>query len=336
MTGKSISIYFLPMVSILIQFVLTTPSQTYSHKKTILIIESYHSTYPWDQNYKSGLSKVIGDSFNIVNFEMDTKQLPPEMHKDQAHLAWNKYLEIKPDLVFLGDDNALKYLGQKFSATQTPVIYLGINNNPREYYQTRSQNMTGVLERPLLKRSVHFLQKLLNVKKVLILFDSGITAQIVYKESFFELSTIITSGIQIDINLISNYTAWQSAILSAKENGYDAIIVGLYHTIVNNNNVHVDSEEIVSWTSKNTTVPPFGFWKFAVGSDKTIGGYVLSGEEQGASAGRIALKIFSGTTPQSITPQTASKGSLIFSQNQLQKWGITLPKNIGHAVHLID
>ena len=103
--------------------------------KTILAIESYHSDNAWDASYLEGLQETFGKDYTLVSFEMDTKRQPKSLYQKQADLAWLKYQELKPDLVILGDDNAMKFLGPKFIMTETPVVFLGINQNPRDYVE---------------------------------------------------------------------------------------------------------------------------------------------------------------------------------------------------------
>ncbi len=160
-------------------------AQADAAEKTILLIESYHADYPWDVSYKSGLQEVLQSKYTLKHFEMNTKRLPTSQHREMAELAWKKYQELKPDLVIIGDDAGLSHLGPRFAETTTPVVYLGINNNPRNYFTHAPDNITGILERPIFKRSILSIKSLLpRAKNVLVLFDTDVTSQIVRKEAF--------------------------------------------------------------------------------------------------------------------------------------------------------
>ncbi|SLM30267.1 ABC-type sugar transport system, ATPase component [Desulfamplus magnetovallimortis] len=311
-------------IILLITLLLTIPVSLFAQKESILVIESYHAEYPWDASYIEGLKDILKDGYDLQYFEMDTKRLPASEYDKRAQMAWEKYLELKPSLVILGDDNALKYLGKKFSVTTTPVVYLGINNNPRYYDMARFDNITGVLERPLMKRSIKYIDDFFEVKKVLILFDSGETSKVVHTEVFSGKERQIFGGIIADIKLIDNFGTWQKSVLEAKNQDYDAIIVGLYHTLVDDAGNHVDANKVLGWTSDNTPVPPFAFWDFTVGKGKAIGGYVLFGKAQGKKAGELALKMLADKNHGRIPPQTADNGQLYFSRSQLEKWGLTI------------
>lgn len=308
-------------------------------KQNILVIESYHQGYPWDQSYIEGLESVLGEHYELSYFQMDTKRLPVTRHRSRGELAWQRYLDVKPDLVILGDDNALRYLGPRFANTQVPVVYLGINNNPRRYHVHQRHNITGVLERPLIKRSISSIKPLFSkgLNRMLILFDDSITAKTVHQEVFGKDMQLRVSGVDVELRLVSRWDDWKQAVSSAKEQGYDAIAFGLYHTLRDSKNMNVESEDVIEWSSQNTPVPPFGFWDFAVGKNKTIGGLVMVGYEQGKIAGEMAHTILStGVIPHTLGPKTAEKGRYLFSRSQLKHYNINLPENIRAKAEFVE
>ena len=303
----------------------------------VLVIESYHADYVWDASYKKALAEVLGPEYALSFFEMDTKRLPVDQHLRKADEAWQAYLSLRPDLVVLGDDAAMKYLAERFVGTTTPVVYLGINNNPRNYLSTNAVNFTGIMERPLLKRSVSYIETLIpGTKKVLVLFDADLTAQIVKKDSFEDKDSIVIGGIRLDIKLLGDLQSWHDTLASVPGQ-YDAVVVGLYQTIKDAEGRPVDPEDIVTWVSENSPVPPFAFWDFAVGPKRSIGGFVLCGREMGRSAGELVKKILAeGVVPQDIRPIFNDNGQFLFSATQLQKWGMTLPDDVRRVAQIID
>lgn len=294
-----------------------------SAEKSILVIESYHAEHEWDRSYIAGLQESLGRGYQLHSFQMDTKRLPPHTHAMRAEAAWDTYKKMRPDLVVLGDDNALRLLGPRFAHTATPVVYLGINRNPRDYGVVNADNITGVLERPLLKRSVLLLNEIIDVKRVLVLFDTSTTSKAVKSEYFYNQTSMKIRNVEVDVVCLSSFEQWQKIVSNAKQKGYDALVVGLYHTLVDSLGQYVDADRVVKWTSANTSIPPFGFWDFSVGKHKTIGGYVLYGKEQGLLAGQLARKILEGQLAAPLPPQTGLSGQFLFSRSQLEKWHIT-------------
>lgn len=305
--------------------------------KTILVIESYHSEHKWDASYLSGLKKNLPDH-HIVEFQMDTKRIPREQFQMKADAAWEQYRLIKPDLVVLGDDNAVKLMAAKFKRTDTPVVFLGVNSNPRALGVIGVKNITGVLERPLFKRSIVEIDSLFKeqLKRVLILFDSGTTSQVAIQEAFQGKLYSTIGRTDIELRLIGDKSSWQKSILNAKQEGFDAIIIGLYHTIVDQNGIHVPAEQILSWSSKSAPIPLFCFWDFSVGENKTAGGLVLFGEIQGREAAKLIEAIFDGKRPNSLGPLTADQGRYLYSKSQLEKWGLTVTAEMKERVEFVD
>ncbi|MCL9783508.1 hypothetical protein M9194_18945 [Vibrio sp. S4M6] len=318
---------------LVIALVILTSSASYA-KQTILVIESYHAAHPWGQGFNRGIADVIDDKYHIDNFYMDTKRLPPSQYAAQAEAAWQKYQAIKPPLVILTDDNALKYLGKKFETEPILVVYLGINANPRSYISLQARNITGVIERPLLTHSLAHLSRILKPapKKVLVLFDDGTTSQVMRDGMGGKQFSI--SDIDVTVSTIGSWTTWQETVLNAKKDGFDAIITGLYHTIKDNNEP-VKADDIITWTSAHSEIPLFAFWSFSIGKDKAAGGLVLDGYFQGELAAQIALKGLADGRFKTTFPQIAEKGTLMFSETQLEKWRIVLPPEMKSRAILV-
>ncbi len=303
----------------------------------ILVIESYHAEYAWDIAYKKGLMDTLGTQHVFTFFQMDTKRIPKKDYEQRAESAWLKYVEVKPDIVVLGDDNALKYLGPRLQKTKTPVVYLGINSNPRNYFIGNVTNITGVLERPLLKRSVTFVKKIVTeLDKVLLLFDSGATSKTLFEDSFRGNNTINLGGVLAEVQLIEPYALWQQQVLSAKKSGYNAIFIGLFHTIRDESGKHVKASEVLAWTSKHSPVPVFGFWSFSVGENKAAGGLVLAGEHQGIEAAQMIKSITSGTAVNRIRPRVVAEGRFIFSRAEVAKHQLVIPESIALISTWVD
>ncbi|PKG81522.1 hypothetical protein CXF85_18870 [Colwellia sp. 75C3] len=304
--------------------------------ENIFIIESYHENFQWDIEYKKGITENLSGTHNFSYFQMDTKRLPKDKHAQMADHAWQKYLSIKPDIVVLGDDNALKYLGPRLKHTNTPVVYLGINNNPRNYELYQANNITGVLERPLLKRSIIYLNKLFeHVDKVLVLFDASPSSSAAVSMEFKTSNVMKLGGISIEVDQITQYSLWQQKVRKAKNNEIDFIILGLYQTMLDEQGNIVSASQVIEWTSAHSLVPVFGFWDFSIGENKAIGGLVIEGYQQGYSAAQILNQIIAGKKVINIRPQVAKKGRFIFSKTELAKHKLVIPNELKKTINWV-
>ncbi len=304
----------------------------------ILIIQSYHKTFKWDKQYTKALVDQLGKEHKLFFFRMDTKRLPKSKYQKRAELAWKRYLSLKPDYVILGDDNALKYLGERFAKTETPVVFLGINGDPNLYFKNRvlPKNITGVLERPFVAENLVTVQKILpELKRVLILFDHGHTSKASIQEFIKQIASVDKKELKLkyEIKLIAKEEEWKQIIKSAKSAGFGAIFLSTHHTIVNKRGRHVPSETLLRWTNKNTEIPLFAFWNVTVGKGRATGGVLLDGYEQGIAAAGLLQNIISPSDNNIATDQA---GKIQYSRSELKRWNITLPLSLEKKATFVD
>ncbi len=292
----------------------------------ILVISSYHPEYLWDQSYNASLVANLKGEHHISHFYMDTKRRPAEEFDQIAERALAYYHQVKPDLVVLGDDNAINYLATSIASLGTPVVFLGMNENPRHKGLVGHPKITGVLERPLLKRNISEMSQLMGgIKKALVLFDSSNVALTAIEDEFKTQTELRVGQTRVNSQLLGDYDLWQEAVLNARQNGYQAIFIGLYHTLIDEQGRHVDERQVLEWTSAHSPVPLFCFWEFTVGKGKAIGGLVLDGHDQGAKAAELVNAILEGAQPKTLAPRAALRGEYVFSKSELARWQLTLP-----------
>lgn len=299
----------------------------------ILVISSYHPEFLWDKSYNKGLLDGLDGEHQISHFYMDTKRYQREEFDDIAQRAIAFYLKSKPDLVVLGDDNAINYLANEIAALGTPVVFLGMNENPRLKGFVGHPKITGVLERPLLKRNISEISQLMGeLDKALVLFDSSNVALTAIEDEFKTQTQLRVGQTLVNSQLIGDYDLWQEAVLNAKKNGYQAIFLGLYHTLVDDQGKHVDEQTVLAWTSANSPLPLFCFWEFTVGKGMAIGGLVLDGNDQGHQAASLINSILAGTLPRTLSPRAALRGEYVFSKSELARWQLTVPDKWRHKI----
>jgi hypothetical protein len=179
-----------------------------SQQPHVLVIQSYHKEYPWDAGFLKGIRETLGNSARVTAFEMDTKRLPKETFSERAELAFAAYQEAQPDLVMVADDNATKMLADRISKTGTPVVFLGVNGDPRKYDLVGNPLVGGVLERPLVKRSIKSMQQIMpnKVEKALVLFDDSVTPQEVLQGQFKGEQHIKLAGRSAELHLTNDLT----------------------------------------------------------------------------------------------------------------------------------
>lgn len=308
---------------------LLLPVSSHAGRPDVMVINSYHAEFPWVASHNAALAEKLGDAVTITRLYLDAKRQPSNVVAENVAAIKDVINADKPDIVVLADDIALREFGRFLQTRNIPVVFLGINNNPRVYLGNMTL-ATGVLERPLMKRSVIYMKEILgdSLSRCLVLFDNGFTARTTLDYVFRGRSSNHFGRIATDIKLLDTVEQWKQTVLTAKQDGYDAIIIGLYHTLFDEQGEHVPDQQVLAWTSANSPVPLFGFWDFSIGQGKAVGGLVLAGEPQGALAATLVRRILNGESPESIQPVTAEAGRLLFSWSEMERWGIQLPDSL--------
>ena len=304
---------------------------------TVLLVNSYHAGYAWSQAWRTALTASLGSRVQLVYTELDSKRQPRDTLEPRAAQILVQIQRLQPDLVLVADDAALRFVGARLAGSATPVVYLGINQNPRHYLQEHAANVTGVLERPLVRRNVSLMRQLVpGMQRVLLLFDNDLTSEVIQEELFGRASTLQDGKVQIDLVRAIDYADWQRQVSQAPGR-YQAIWTGLYQTLRDANGKVVPDSEVIAWTAANSTLPLFAFWDFAVGADKAAGGLVLSGADQGRlAAGLVQQILFQRRQPGSLFPLNGGGGQLLFSRGALQRFGLQLPAAWAGQVRLIE
>ena len=185
-------------------------SKKATEKKRLLVVSSYHRAYPWSQETNEGFCEALlkygylDDKSQIVEYTrhdyvessravikklwMDTKR---KGSKEEMAGATSKITQIaknfKPDLIFLGDDNAAGYIGNQFLDTEIPVVFWGVNKTPVKYGLVDSldrpgHNVTGVVQTGYYAESLKLLKAIVpGVKTFAILNDQTSSGRAHYK-----------------------------------------------------------------------------------------------------------------------------------------------------------
>jgi len=303
----------------------------------ILIIHSYSSDNNWVQSQTKGIKNILGNDYKYFQFFMNTKKIPKNQFALKAQEAITYYKKVKPDLVFITDDNALKLLGLALEK-DTPLVFGGINGNIKKDYPwiLESINITGVLERPLIKRSISQIKKALDIKgKALLILGDSPTAHSFYNEEFKR--TGFTKRLDIDTYISGNFTNWKKTILSSKEKGYSMLMIAGNQAMRDKSNNHIDKNIISAWISKHSPLPTFTIHTKQIGKGLLIGGMVIKGELMGEEMGIIAKKILDiKIIPSRIKIHTQYKTYLIFSQSELEKKNLSISPSYEFPVTLFD
>lgn len=309
---------------------------SFSYAQNILIVESYTQDYRWDAQYIQAIKDTLGQQHTIKVMALDTKRLDKSLWEEKALSIMANIANDKPDVVILGDDNAMSLMAEKMVKQQIPVVFLGVNGTATQHPMLNHPLVTGILERPFFAQSIRHLRKVLKKReRFLILMDDSPTMQNAVNEYFGESRHSNLYGSQLNIVLTNDKARWIQSILSAEQN-YDAIIIGTHHTIRDDANNYVSPNELMQLAFNASTIPIFSFWDIFIGEQQGAGGFTVSAYHEGTSAARLTSMILGGIHPSRIPQLKSLSGQFVYSKSGLEHWNLTLSALTASQVEFVD
>ena len=314
-------------VFLLTATIILVSCSAFASQKNVLVIHSYHPSLAWVRQYTLGITEVFADTAALAHVYLDSQRASgPEM-ANHVEKAMAIFRDLKPDVVMTCDDDALRLLGPRILDTSTPLVFLGVNNNPRSYFNTIPGGMSGVLERVLLFPWIRHLRKIIpNATTALVLMDDSKTAESILAVTFADRKQVMVDGIRVEYRQAGDWDQWQRFVLESKS--HDFIAMPVYHSLKDKAGRHVPVEKLIRWTSANSPIPMFAYQDYAVGDDGVVGAYVIQGEMHGRRAALLAKDILEGRGAQSTYFITDTEGVFFFNKKRLKEFGLTLPDSI--------
>lgn len=314
----------------------------FAQGKNIVIVHSYDKELiDWVGGQENGFKTIVGSRYNYYSYYMNTKRIPNDSFAEKALEALRFIEEKQPDLVYVTDDNATKLVG-RFVSRDIPVVFSGVNAHLRKEYPwilDNHKNITGVLERPLIKRTLIQMESVVsaNIEKVLIILGTSPTGNAFFNNDLEGKAVFNMERSKVHVKRSGKVQDWKTWVLESKREGYTSILPAAIFALIDDNENKVDGYEVARWISKNSPIPVYTVQFQVIGKDMFIGGMSLTGRFMGEDAGKLANEILvGGKSPDSVMPQTQQRGILTFSKTQLKKWHLKVKSEFIKEVKLLD
>ncbi len=183
------------------------------------------------------------------------------------------------------------------------------------------------------------MKSVLNLKKkrVLVLLGTSSTGDAFFKNDLNEKRAFTFSNLNVEIYRSGKMNEWKSKILKSKKERYDYLLIAADIALTGDSNIKENVKSVVKWISKNSPLPTFTVHEGQIGKDMILGGMVLSGVFMGEDAGEIAKNILNKSIKNlSNIFKNQTKGDLIFSKSQLEKWGLAITPQFTGKVKIVD
>jgi ABC-type uncharacterized transport system substrate-binding protein len=300
------------------------------HKFKILHIMSYHSPWEWTDDLLKGFTDQLnGLEIEVRTHQMDTKRNSSEEWKQKAAKESKDLIESwKPDLVYTTDDNVQKYVAAGYVNSKTPFVFSGVNAPPETYGFVGSTNITGILEHEHFVETVKLLRKIVpKARKIAVIVDDDPTWTGVMERMKRQAPEELKDVDFVAWDVIHSFDEYKDKI-RRYQTTVDALGLLGIHTFKDGNGANVPWQEVVKWTTKNSNLPDFTFWKDRIPYGSLCAVYV-SGYEQGCAAGKIAREILAeGKSPSTFPMQPTRKGEPVVNLARARMLGIDVTSEV--------
>ncbi|KJU82620.1 PAS/PAC sensor protein [Candidatus Magnetobacterium bavaricum] len=299
--------------------------------KHVLVLNSYSKGYQWTDNEQSGIESVLTPQEGIILMVeyMDTKLInTPEHFRLFKDLLVNKlqHARIKIELVICTDNDALNFM-IKYSneiLPNTPVVFCGANN----FDATQMGDFklyTGVNEKTDIADNVEMILKVHpSTTQVHIISDKTTTGKL-YRTEFDAMAPRFKD--RVKFVFYDNISISELKDTLSKLSG-DSVALYLSFFEDNTGKLFTPSESLPEITGASA-VPVYGVVDYMMGYG-IVGGLLISGFEQGVTAGKLTLNVLGSKTP-AVMPDVVMKSphTLVFDYRALKRFDIgidSLPK----------
>lgn len=355
MTVRKVCVVIL-MVLLLTASGYGAPRQA-SKKKRIAVVSSYHREYLWTQETNEGLCEALLTLGYFDNREqiaeytkndyvettkvilkklwMDSKRKKSTDEKAQMTQTASKAIkQFRPDLIFLGDDNAARYIGNQFLGSGIPIVFWGVNNTPVKYGLVDSirrpgHNVTGVYQTGYYAESLELLKAIApGVKTFGILADASTSGRSHKKKVEYLARTGRLPLRLVETASTDNFDTWKQKALEL-EKKVDAIFLAQYSGLKDKTGDYVSAEDVANWYVTHINIP-----EAAVQGQFVKQGMLCSADDsgynQGYEAAVIAHDILAkGAHPATYSPRTPKRGALMVNRQRAKSLGIALTEQMG-------
>lgn len=301
-----------------------SPSSILPSPRRVLVLNSYHPGMRFSDDEVQGIRATLPAGTEIFLEYMDSKRMQGDSYTAQlAQLYAMKYKTARFDTIFSLDDDALRFLlqyGRQLFAT-TPVVFCGVNAlQPGMLDQ--QPHITGVLETIDIETSLDFALRLLpDTKKILVITDPTTTGA-ANRQTLEQLSRSgrFTQPL-VFLDQAGSGLALPELLALLRRAETETIV---YHAdfSVDTSGDTISSETLMPLLAQTTNCPIFVHNSMYMGLG-ALGGKLNSGLDQGVAAGKLALRIWAGSSPSDIPVVTDNGNRVMIDDRQRARWKIS-------------
>ena len=263
-------------------------------KGRILFISSY--SYAWDtvQLQIEGIKMGISDGI-VVDYEfMDTKRVNDDtaLQLFKEGLAYRMSMVEPYDVVILGDDAALKfaleYREELFEGI--PLIFEGVNDEVLAVEVSKDPMITGVVERLSVQKNIELALSIYpDAQRVVGILDNTLTGE-AERRNFYNNASLYP---ELELSELNTSEMTETKIKYELSHLPENTIL-IYVTMAEDaDGRQYTNKEAIEIIAQYASVPAFRMVEGGIGQG-VLGGNIVSMEQSGKIAAKIAVDIISG------------------------------------------
>jgi signal transduction histidine kinase/ActR/RegA family two-component response regulator len=293
-------------------------------KKDVLLLCSYHPSFPSFYNQVNGVKSVFTNKNISLDVEyMDSKRYIGKENKEFFHQRLSYKLKNKKpyDAIIVADDNALNYIleYQESHYKNIPIVFFGLNNLENALKQNNNRHVTGLVEFVSMEETLTMIKKMFpKSKKLYIIHDSTETGKGLLK--VFQTFYSVLKNVKVEEFNLSKLSYNE---LGTKLRNIDKIHpVLLLSGYLDKNKTPASFDQVLNLLKANLDSPVFHLWYHGMGKG-VMGGKLITHYEQSKLAAEIVCDIFDGKNVAEIPVSSESPNVYVFDYNELLKHKIS-------------
>lgn len=286
----------------------------------VLVLHSYNQGLTWTDSEDAAIRSRLRT--RVAEVEVHTEYLDAKRYTGEEHFARvadlmeRKYESLRFSAIIATDDNAYDFLVERRDELfpDTPVVFCGVN-----YFSGKAPpGFTGVVESFDIPATLDVALKLHpSASRVVVINDR--TATGLANKRIVTEQVIPRFSDRVDFVFYEDFTM-EELLGKVSEITPDDIILLL--TLNQDSAGEVFSyDQSIALISRQARAPMYGVWDFYLGKG-IVGGGLVTGYDQGRTAGDMALRVLDGTPVSEIPVVRSTPIRYEFDYRQMQRFDI--------------
>jgi len=301
--------------------------QAHSEPYRILMIVSYHSSFPTYFDQIEGVRKGLSEVDYYLDVEsMDSKRFftPENLSLFEERIRYKLANLPSYDGIITADDNALDFVlsHQDSLFSGIPVVFFGVNDRDKALRQNQNPHVTGVIEAISMGDTLDFILKAHpRVERITAIVDNTVSAQ-GDLSSFYQESSQREGPVFSDLN-VSHFTLEELEERFPEEGSQVVYLLLSAYNFAQG--VSLDFEASLAALIEFSPAPIYHLWYHGMGAGIT-GGKLISHYHQGLFAAERMGNILGGLPVEQIPVEEESPNRFFFDYRQLARFGVPLSR----------